>query len=73
VKRNNLDVKSLSTRERLDWLDEIWTSLTDAPDEVRLTEAQRAELDRRLDDLEQDTVRGIPWDGVLDRIRRRAG
>jgi putative addiction module component (TIGR02574 family) len=41
------------------------------PEDVPVTDAQREELDRRLDDLEGDPDLGIPWDEVLRRIRER--
>jgi len=66
-------LRSLTPRQRLDLLGEIWDSLTTDPDELVLTDAQRDEIDRRIDELERDTVRGIPWEEVLEKIRRRAG
>lgn len=43
------------------------------PKDEELTEAQRAELDRRLEDLDRDLrlgrSLGIPWEEVLRRIR----
>lgn len=65
----NMDIKSLTPEERLALLEEIWDSLE--PEEVPLTDAQRRELDRRLDDLEGDRCLGIPWDEVLRQIRER--
>ena len=65
----NVDIKSLTVEERLSLIGEIWDSLT--PDAVPLTDAQRAELDRRLDDLERDPAAGIPWSDVLRKIRDR--
>ena len=41
------------------------------PGNVPLTDAQRQELDRRLDDLERSGPEGIPWDEVLQQIRNR--
>lgn len=64
---SNIDIKKLTPEERLSLLEEIWDSLEH--DEVPLTEPQRQELERRLDDLEHDRDRGIPWDEVLRRIR----
>lgn len=63
----NLDIKSLTADERLALLEEIWDSL--APEDVPVTDAQRAELDRRLEDLDTNQGRGIPWEDVLRRIR----
>ena len=37
---------------------------------LELTEAQRAELDRRLDLLEQEPGRTIPWDQVRRELDR---
>jgi putative addiction module component (TIGR02574 family) len=70
MRRPNVDIKALTPEERLTLLEEIWDSLE--PEDVRLTEAQRAELDRRLDDLERNPDAGIPWEEVLKQIRERA-
>lgn len=66
---SKLDVRALSAEERLSLIEQIWDSLE--ADDVPLTEAQRAELDRRVEQMESDPVRGIPWEDVLDRIRGR--
>jgi len=68
--RPALDIGKLTPAERLQLAEELWDSLCDTPEAVPLTEAQRAELDRRLDDLEQEGPTGIPWDEVVRRIRR---
>ena len=67
---SSIDIRGLTAEERLALLSDIWDSL--APEEVPLTEAQRTELDRRLDDLEADSDLGIPWEEVLRRIRGRS-
>jgi len=67
--RPALQISKLTPAERLHLLEELWESLCDTPEAVPLTEAQRTELDRRLDDLEQDAPTGIPWDDVVRRIR----
>lgn len=66
-------MKRLTPEERLRLLEEIWTSFSDTPESVALTDGQRKELDRRLDELDGDSARGIPWDEVLQRIRQRIG
>ena len=68
--RPAVDITKLTPAERLQLVEELWDSLCDTPEAVPLTEAQRAELDRRLDDLEQEGPNGIPWDEVVRRIRR---
>ena len=65
-----IDIGQLTPEQRLRLLEQLWDSLTD--DEVPLTSAQREELDRRLDDLEREGPRGIPWDEVLNRLEADA-
>jgi len=67
-----LDISKLSSDERLRLLEEIWDSLSTIPNAVPLTDAQRVELDHRLDELDQEGPEGIPWDEVLRRIRGRS-
>ena len=59
----------MTPAERLQLVEELWESLCDTPEAVPLTAAHRAELDRRLDDLELEGPTGIPWDEVVRRIR----
>lgn len=65
-----IDIKKLDAEEKLRLIEELWESLSDDPSQVPLTAAQREELDRRLDEIEQGDDAGIPWDEVLTRIRK---
>jgi putative addiction module component (TIGR02574 family) len=67
----NIDISRLSKDERLKLIEELWDSLTTAPGDLALTEAQRDELDRRLDEMDRDDVLGIPWNEVVSQIRGR--
>jgi putative addiction module component (TIGR02574 family) len=67
-----LNIGQLSPEERLRLIEELWDSLTETPGAVPLNDAQREELDRRLDDLERSGPEGIPWDQVLEQIRSRS-
>jgi putative addiction module component (TIGR02574 family) len=71
MSNREVDIASLTPEERLDLLEELWNSLTTTQQDIPLTDAQRAELDRRLDELEAEGPVGIPWDEVLSRIRNR--
>ena len=66
-----LDVEKLTHEEQLDLLEKVWDQLSSTQDAVPLSAAQRAELDRRLDDLEREGPVGIPWDEVARRIQNR--
>lgn len=70
MRNSKLDVKALSAEERLNLIEELWDSLE--ADDVPVSEAQKTELDRRIEEMDRDGVRGIPWEDVLDRIRGRA-
>jgi putative addiction module component (TIGR02574 family) len=74
--KSTVDIDRLSPDERLELMEQLWESLRKDPSSVPLTDAQREELDRRLDDLDSDIQKGgplgIPWDDVLQRIRNRS-
>jgi putative addiction module component (TIGR02574 family) len=64
-----IDLSRLSRDEQLDLLDELWEVLGRDPEALPLTDAQRAELDRRLDDLEHEGPVGLTWEEVVAQVR----
>ena len=62
------DVLELSVPERIQLVEDIWDSIAVIPQPVPLTEAQRDELDRRLEDYRQHPEDGSTWDEVERRI-----
>ena len=71
MSKPQLDIAAMTPEERLSLLEQLWDSLAATPEAIPLTEAQREELDRRLDDLDAEGPVGIPWDEILSRIRSR--
>ena len=69
----SVNIEELSPQERLDLIERLWESLRRSPETLPLTDAQRAELDRRLDNLEREGAVGIPWEEVLRRIKGNPG
>ena len=65
------DVMSLSVPERIQLVEDIWDSIAELPEQVLLTDAQKAELDRRLDAYHENPDEGSPWGMVRERIRSR--
>jgi putative addiction module component (TIGR02574 family) len=65
------DVLELSVAERIQLAEDIWDSLVEIPHPVVLTEEQRDELDRRLDDYHQYPHDGITWDSLKSLILGR--
>ena len=64
-------VLNLPLPERLALVQEVWDSILSNPDAVPLTEAQRAELDRRVTHYEEDPGSARPWEEVRDQIWKR--
>ncbi len=65
-----IDIQTLTPADRLRLIEQLWDSLSD--EEVTLTEAREIELDRRLDELDREGPRGIPWEDVLRRLESRS-
>lgn len=61
------DVSKLSVAERIQLAEDLWDSVPESAD-IPLTNAQKAELDRRLADLEQHPDAGEPWEVVRARL-----
>jgi len=59
-------IAHLTAAEKADLLDEVWESLE--ADAVALTDAQRAELDARIDRLEKKPSDVIPWEQVKSEL-----
>lgn len=64
-----LDISRLTTEERLDLLDTLWASLGRDPTVLPLDDAQKAELERRLQDLKAEGPTGVSWDEVVIQAR----
>ena len=64
------DFGKLSVAERIQLAEDLWDSIPEATD-IPLTEAQKVELDRRLEDLERDPDAGEPWEVVRARLYGR--
>jgi putative addiction module component (TIGR02574 family) len=63
----NFDFSALSVVERIQLAAELWDSIPDAA-ELPLTDTQKAELDRRLEDIERRPDAGEPWEVVRARL-----
>jgi putative addiction module component (TIGR02574 family) len=63
-------VKDLPVEVRLKLVEDLWDSIAADQNKLPLTEAQKAELDNRLDEFEVDGDLGEPSSVVLERIRR---
>lgn len=63
-----VDIERLSTEARLELIGNLWDSLRKQPDAVPVPEAHRAELDRRLDELEAGHAELVTWEDAKRRM-----
>lgn len=59
---SKLDFAHLTVAERIQLVEDLWDSIADAPEVLELTDAQRAELDRRLAAHRRNPDDVIPWE-----------
>lgn len=67
----SLGIDRLGIEERLALVEEIWDSIAADSADVPLTDAQRAELDRRIADHEANPDDVVPWNEVKASITER--
>jgi putative addiction module component (TIGR02574 family) len=65
------DLLGLSVSERIQLVEDIWDSIAEVPEQLYLSEEQKTELDRRLNDYHNHPEEGSPWQVVRERIRSR--
>ena len=62
------EIFRLSVSERIQLVEEIWDSIAAHPESLPVTEAQKAELDRRLADYRANPNQGRTWEEVRDSL-----
>jgi putative addiction module component (TIGR02574 family) len=67
-----LGIDRMSPDQRLQLVQEIWDSLSDEVEASPLTDAQRAEVDRRWAAHLANPQAAIPWEQVLRSWRGRS-
>lgn len=55
---------ALPIPERIKLVEDIWDSIAMVPNAVKLTDAQMAELERRLADYRENPEGNIPWETI---------
>jgi len=63
------EIVRFSPPERLALIAQLWDSLED--DQLPLTDAQRAELERRMASLDQDRNEGVTWAALKAELEQR--
>ncbi len=65
------EVESWPVDDRVRLVQDVWDRLVDRGYEPELTEAMKAELDRRVEELDRDPDAGVPWEEVKARVLGR--
>ncbi len=68
---DKLNIRDLSVAERIQLVGEIWNSIAEEEGEFELTEAQRKEIDRRLQEYRANPDITVPWKEVKWRVKDR--
>ncbi len=63
-----VEIFQLSIAERIQLAEDLWDSILEQQDELPLTDAQKRELDRRLERHQQDPTVGSTWGDVKQRL-----
>ncbi len=64
-------IASLPRDEQIELIEAVWDGLVANDMAPAVSDAQRAELDRRLDAMERDPTASVTWDEILARVERR--
>ena len=65
------DFEKLSTAEKILRLQDAWDRIAENPENVKITETQRQELDSRLDAMKENPDKGIAWEAARDELRKK--
>lgn len=63
------ELDKLSTSERLQLVQDLWDSIAAEPESVPVTDAQKEELDRRLDADQSKGDESISWSKLRERLQ----
>lgn len=65
------EILKLSVEDRIRLVEEIWETVSMDPQAVPVTQAQKEELDRRLDDLARNPEAGRSWEEFRSELERK--
>ena len=65
------EILTLSIKDRLRLVGEIWDSIAASPEEIPLTAAQRKDLDRRKREHRRNLSAAKPWSEIKARLEKR--
>ncbi|MYA60997.1 MAG: addiction module protein [Dehalococcoidia bacterium] len=66
---DKLNIRDLSIEERIQLVGEIWDSIAEEEGEFGLTDAQRDEIDRRLESYKANPDQVFSWEEIKARLQ----
>ncbi len=66
-----MNIHELSIEERLTLAQQLWDSAAADLERQQLTEAQRAELERRIAAADANPAEGVPWEVIRAEAQAR--
>ena len=63
-----VDIAQLSVAERIQLAEDLWDSISEQQEEFPLSEAQKQELDKRLENYKRNPASGSSWEEVKKRL-----
>lgn len=70
---NVTELFQLSEAERIQLAQDLWDSIPETSAMLSLTDEERAELTRRIEEHDRDPSSAIPWSEARQRLRDRFG
>ena len=65
------EVETWPIDDRIRLVQDVWGRLVDQGYEPELTEEMKAELDRRVEEMDRNPGSGVPWEEVKARVLGR--
>ena len=64
------EILQLSVAERIQIVEDIWDSIGESPEELALSEAEKLELDKRLESYRENPDEGIQWETLKKNLSK---
>lgn len=64
------EILQLSVAERVQIVEDIWDSISKNPEELSLSEVEKVELDKRLENYKRNPNEGIEWETLKRNLSK---
>ncbi len=70
---SQFDYSKLSVAERIVLVQDIWDSIAEEQSNFVLSDAEKQEIDRRIENYQKSGTQGRTWEEVKQRMRQEDG